>query len=84
MLAKACFDLVASPGEHQISESRFGSRVDGLERRLTQLRAMLEELRDTAMIVEAPSNEAMRSPEQAVRDAMLNGAPGQRKAPLKS
>jgi site-specific DNA recombinase len=67
----------------RLSESRFGSRVDALERRLTQLRAKLGELRDTAMTVEAPSKEAIRSAEEAVRDAMLNGTPGQRKALLK-
>ena len=66
----------------RLSESRFGSRVDALERRLTQLRAKLGELRDT-INVEAPSKEAIRSAEEAVRDAMLNGTPGQRKALLK-
>jgi site-specific DNA recombinase len=66
-----------------LSESRFSSRVDALERRLIQLRAKLGELRDTAMNVEAPSKEAIRSAEEAVRDAMLNGTPGQRKALLK-
>jgi hypothetical protein len=35
------------------------------------------------MNVEAPSKEAMRSAEEAVRDAMLHGTPGQRKALLK-
>jgi site-specific DNA recombinase len=67
----------------RLSEGRFGSRVDALERRLTQLRAKLAELRDTAINVEAPSKDAIRSAEEAVRDAMLNGTPGQRKALLK-
>jgi site-specific DNA recombinase len=67
----------------RLSESRFGSRVDALERRLTQLRAKLAELRDPASTVEAPSKEAVRSAEEAVRDAMLHGTPGQRKALLK-
>jgi site-specific DNA recombinase len=58
------------------------SRVDALERRLTQLRAKLAELRDS-VTVEAPSKEAVRSAEEAVRDAMLHGTPGQRKALLK-
>ena len=67
----------------RLSECRFGSRVDALERRLTQLRAKLAELRDASTAVEAPSKEAVRSAEEAVRHAMLNGTPGQRKALLK-
>jgi site-specific DNA recombinase len=66
----------------RLSESRFGSRVDALERRLTQLRAKLAELRDSTR-VEEPSKEAVRNAEETVRDAMLNGTPGQRKALLK-
>ena len=67
----------------RLSESRFGSRVDALERRLTQLRSKLGELRDSAAAVEAPSKDAVRSAEEAVHDAMLHGTPGQRKALLK-
>jgi site-specific DNA recombinase len=67
----------------RLSESRFGSRVDALERRLIQLRAKCDELRDSRAAVEAPSKEAVRSAEEAVRDAMLHGTPGQRKALLK-
>ncbi|TAN31584.1 hypothetical protein EPN29_13095 [bacterium] len=67
----------------RLSESRFGSRVDALERRLIQLRAKLAELRDSTTAVDVPTQEAVRSAEQAVRDAMLNGTPGQRKALLK-
>ena len=67
----------------RLSESRFGSRVDALERRLTQLRAKRDELRDSTTSIEAPSKEAVRSAEEAVRDAMLHGTPGQRKALLK-
>ena len=67
----------------RLPETRFVSRVDALERRLTDLRAKLEELRDSAQNVEAPSNQAVRSAEEALRDAMLNGRPGQRKALLK-
>ena len=65
------------------SESRFGNRVDALERRLTQLHAKLAELRGSTSIFEAPSKEAVHSAEEAVRDAMLHGTPGQRKALLK-
>ena len=50
---------------------------------MTELRATLEELRDSAKSIEAPSKKAMRDAEEAVRDAMLNGTPGQRKALLK-
>jgi hypothetical protein len=49
---------------------------------LIQLRAKLHEVRDSTTI-EAPSKEALRSAEEAVRDAMLHGTPGQRKALLK-
>ncbi|HEV2413347.1 MAG TPA: recombinase family protein [Candidatus Dormibacteraeota bacterium] len=67
----------------RLSESRFGGRVDALERRLIQLRAKLHELCDATTAVQAPSKEAVRSAEEAVRDAMLHGTPGQRKALLK-
>ncbi len=67
----------------RLTESRFGSRVDALERRLTQLRAKLHELRESTTTIEAPSKEAVRSAEEAVRDAILHGTPGQRKAVLK-
>jgi len=50
---------------------------------LTQLRAKLVELHDSAAAGEAPSKEAVRSAEEAVRDAMRNGTPGQRKGLLK-
>jgi hypothetical protein len=67
-----------------LPEARFASRVDALERRLTESRAKLEELYDYAMgSVEAPSKQAVRDAEGAVRDAMLNGTRGQRKALLK-
>src|SRR5438309_4246475 len=67
----------------RLSESRFGSRVDALEHRLTQLRAKLGELRDSAAAVEAPSKDAVRSAEDADRDAVLYCIPGQRKPLLK-
>jgi len=47
---------------------------------LIQLRAKLAELRVSTTAFQAPSKEAVRSAEEAVRDAMLNGTPGQRKA----
>ena len=50
---------------------------------MTELRAKLEELRDSAQNIEAPSNQAVPDAEEALRDAMLNGTPGQRKALLK-
>jgi hypothetical protein len=50
---------------------------------LTELRAKLDELRDSAQNIEAPSNQAVRNAEEALRGAMLNGTPGQRKALLK-
>jgi site-specific DNA recombinase len=67
----------------RLPETRFAGRVDALERRLTGLRAKLEEVRDSANRVEAPSKKAVRDAEEALRDAMLNGTPGQRKALLK-
>jgi site-specific DNA recombinase len=67
----------------RLPDTRFASRVDALERRLTELRAKLEELRDSAKSIQAPSKESVRDAEEAVRDAMLNGTPGQRKALLK-
>jgi hypothetical protein len=38
---------------------------------LTELRTKLEELRESAQNVEAPSNQAVRDAEEALRDAML-------------
>jgi site-specific DNA recombinase len=67
----------------RLPEARFATRVDALERRLTELRAKLEEVRDSVKGVEAPSKKAVRDAEEAVRDAMLNGTPGQRKSLLK-
>jgi site-specific DNA recombinase len=67
----------------RLPDTRFASRVEALERRLTELRAKLEELRDSAKSIEAPSRKAVRDAEEAIRDAMLNGTPGQRKALLK-
>lgn len=67
----------------RLPEARFATRVDALERRLTELHAKLEEVRDCVKSVEAPSKKAVRDAEEAVRDAMLNGTPGQRKALLK-
>jgi site-specific DNA recombinase len=67
----------------RLPETRFASRVDALERRLTELRAKVEEVRDSATSVEAPSKKAVRDAEEALRDAMVNGTPGQRKALLK-
>jgi site-specific DNA recombinase len=66
----------------RLPETRFVSRVGALERRLTELRAKLEELGDSAQSVETPSKMGVRHAEEAVRDAMLNGTPGQRKALL--
>ena len=67
----------------RLPEIIFASRVQALETRLTELRATLAELRDSARPVEVPSAAAVSDAEQAVRDAMLNGTPGQRKALLK-
>jgi site-specific DNA recombinase len=67
----------------RLPEARFATRVDALERLLTELRAKLEEVCDYVKSVEAPSKKAVRDAEEAVRDAMLNGTPGQRKALLK-
>ena len=67
----------------RLPETRFFSRVDALERRLTELRAKLEELRDSVQSAEAPSKSGVRDAEEAVRDVMLHGTPGQRKALLK-
>jgi hypothetical protein len=57
--------------------------ISGIVQALTDLRAKLEELRDSAQNIEAPSNQAVRDAEEALRDAMLNGTPGQRKALIK-
>ena len=81
-LSGACLPCIELT-RRRLPEARFASRVDALERRLTQLRAKLAELRDSATALEAPSKEALRSAAEAVRDAMLHGTPGQRKAPLK-
>src|SRR5439155_11689744 len=61
------------------------SRVQALETRLTGLRAGLEDLResDRAEVVRMPTAEVMRNVKETLRDAMLNGTPGQRKALLK-
>ena len=59
----------------RLPETRFASRVDAIERRLTELREKLEELRDSAKSTKAPSKKAVRDAEEAVRDAMLNGRP---------
>jgi hypothetical protein len=45
--------------------------------------ARRDELRDSRTAVDAPSKEVVRSAEEAVREAMLHGTPGQRKALLK-
>jgi len=68
-----------------LPETRFLSRVQALEARLTDLRARLEDLREadrTEMPV-APTAEVIRNAKETLRDAMLNGTPGQRKALLK-
>jgi site-specific DNA recombinase len=67
----------------RLPETRFIGRVEALERRLTELRAKLEELRDSASNIHGPSKEAVRNAEDAVREAMMSGTPGQRKALLK-
>jgi site-specific DNA recombinase len=67
----------------RLPDARFATRVDALERRLTELRAKLEEVRDCVKSVEAPSKKAVRGAEEAVRDALLYETPGQRKALLK-
>jgi site-specific DNA recombinase len=67
----------------RLPDTRFASRVDALERRLNELRTQLEEVRDSAKSVEVPTTKTVRDAEEAVRDAMLNRTPGQRKALLK-
>jgi site-specific DNA recombinase len=67
----------------RLPEIRFAGRVQALETRLTELRARLAELQDSARAAEAPSAAAVSDAEEAVRDAMLHGTPGQRKALLK-
>jgi hypothetical protein len=59
--------------------------VQALETRLTELRARLEDLReaDRTDVLVAPTTEVMRNVKETLRDAMLNGTPGQRKALLK-
>lgn len=42
----------------------------------------LDEVRDSVKSIEAPSKKAVRDAEEAVREAMLNGTPGQRKSLL--
>jgi hypothetical protein len=66
-------------------ETRFISRVQALETLLSELRARLEDLRESERkeVHVAPTAEVMRNPEEAVRDAIRNGMPGQRKALLK-
>ena len=68
-----------------LPETRFLSRVQALETRLTELRARLEDLRETdrTEVLVAPTAEVMRNVKETLRDAMLNGTPGQRKALLK-
>jgi site-specific DNA recombinase len=68
-----------------LPETRFLSRVQALETRLTELRARLEDLResDRTEVLAAPTAEVMRNVKETLRDAMLNGTPGQRKALLK-
>jgi hypothetical protein len=67
----------------RLPEAGFASRVAALESRLTELRGKLAELQDSAQAVEAHNAAAVRDAEDAVRNAMLNGTPGQRKALLK-
>jgi hypothetical protein len=59
--------------------------VQALETRLTELRARLEDLRESnrTEVLVAPTAELMRNVKETLRDAMLNGTPGQRKALLK-
>jgi site-specific DNA recombinase len=68
-----------------LPETRFLRRVQVLETRLTELRARLEDLResDRTEVLIAPTAEVMRNVKETLRDAMLNGTPGQRKALLK-
>ena len=68
-----------------LPETRFLSRVPALETRLTELRARLEDLResDRTEVLVAPTAEVIRNVEEVLRDAMLNGTPGQWKALLK-
>ncbi len=67
----------------RLPETRFIGRVDVLERRLSDLRAKLEGLRDASSNLKVPSEGAVHEAEDALREAMLNGTPGQRKALLK-
>jgi site-specific DNA recombinase len=68
-----------------LPETRFLNRVQALETRLTELRARLEDLRqsDRTEVLVAPTAEVMSNFKETLRDAMLNGTPGQRKALLK-
>jgi site-specific DNA recombinase len=68
-----------------LPETRFLTRVQALENRLTELRARRKDLResDVGEVFAAPTAEVMRNVEETLRDAMLNGTPGQRKALLK-
>jgi site-specific DNA recombinase len=68
-----------------LPETRFLSRVQALETRLTELRAQLDDLRESARTeaLVAPTAEVIRHVKETLRDAMLNGTPGQRKALLK-
>jgi len=68
-----------------LPETRFLSRVQALETRLTELRARLDDLResDRTEVLVAPTAEVMRNVKETLRDAVLNGTPGQRKALLK-
>jgi site-specific DNA recombinase len=68
-----------------LPETRFISRVQALETLLTELRARLEDLRESERKEAhvAPTAEVMRNAEEAVCDAIRNETPGQRKALLK-
>ena len=68
-----------------LPETRFLSRVQALETRLTELRARLEDQKesDRTEVLVVPTAEVMRNVKETLRDAMLNGTPGQRKALLK-
>ena len=67
-----------------LPETRFLSRVQALETRLTELRAQSEDLKesDRKEVLVAPTAQVMRSVKETLRDAMRNGTPGQRKALL--
>jgi site-specific DNA recombinase len=68
-----------------LSERRFAGRIDVLEERLAALRRRQSELADAASDDRPiPSEEGLRDTQAAVREAIVRGTPGQRKALLQA